>query len=113
MKHLYVLLARGTARFGLRAGLLLGLCLCAFSFVRSPAPFDLGLSVAAAEGGGGNWEHVEEDDGINLWKLEVPGKDLPGFRGQAFIKGSLDAGWVSYFPPYERVHRTNLERVSS
>jgi hypothetical protein len=51
--------------------------------------FVLGASAAFADGSGG-WEHVEEEDGINLWKLEVPGKDLPGFRGQAFIKGSLE-----------------------
>jgi cyclase len=31
---------------------------------------------------------------------------------RAFINGPLDAGWVSYFPPYERVHRSNLERVA-
>jgi hypothetical protein len=51
--------------------------------------FVLGVSAAFADGGG-NWEHIDEEDGINVWKLEVPGKDLPGFRGQAFIKGSLE-----------------------
>jgi glyoxylase-like metal-dependent hydrolase (beta-lactamase superfamily II) len=27
------------------------------------------------------------------------------------IAGSLDAGWVRYFPPYEEVHRENLETM--
>src|SRR5262245_58712534 len=49
----------------------------------------LGVSAAFADGGG-NWEHIDEEDGINVWKLEVPGKDLPGFRGQAFITGKLE-----------------------
>jgi cyclase len=32
---------------------------------------------------------------------------------KAFIAGPLEAGWVNYFPPYERVHTSNLEAVSS
>jgi cyclase len=32
---------------------------------------------------------------------------------RAFIAGPLEAGWLSYFEPYERVHRSNLEQVSA
>ena len=28
-----------------------------------------------------------------------------------FIAGPLQAGWVRYFAPYERVHRANVESV--
>ncbi len=31
---------------------------------------------------------------------------------RAFIAGPLAAGWVSYFPPYQRVHESNLAAVS-
>jgi cyclase len=31
---------------------------------------------------------------------------------KAFIAGPLEAGWVIYFPPYERVHTSNLEAVN-
>jgi glyoxylase-like metal-dependent hydrolase (beta-lactamase superfamily II) len=30
---------------------------------------------------------------------------------RGFIREPLAAGWVTYFPPYERVHQSNLERV--
>jgi len=33
----------------------------------------------------GGWKHVDEDDGITLWKHEVPGQSVPGFRGQVVI----------------------------
>ncbi|MDB4972296.1 MAG: Collagenase [Myxococcaceae bacterium] len=36
------------------------------------------------------WEYVEDDDHVRLWKLEVPGQDLPGFRGQTIIDASID-----------------------
>jgi hypothetical protein len=36
------------------------------------------------------WEYVEDDDNVRLWKLEVPGQDLPGFRGQTVIDASID-----------------------
>ncbi len=35
------------------------------------------------------WEYLEEDDGIDIWKAEVPGKDLPGFRGQVIINANM------------------------
>ncbi|MDB4989324.1 MAG: Collagenase [Myxococcaceae bacterium] len=36
------------------------------------------------------WEWVEDDDNVRVWKLEVPGQDLPGFRGQTVIDASID-----------------------
>jgi hypothetical protein len=36
------------------------------------------------------WEYIEDDDQVRLWKLEVPGQDLPGFRGQTVIDASID-----------------------
>jgi cyclase len=32
---------------------------------------------------------------------------------RAFIAGPLEAGWLTYFEPYERVHASNLEAVST
>ncbi len=31
---------------------------------------------------------------------------------RAFVAGPLEAGWIAYFEPYERVHASNLETVS-
>ena len=36
------------------------------------------------------WEFVDNDDGIHVWKHEVPGHDVPDFRGQTFINASID-----------------------
>lgn len=35
------------------------------------------------------WERVDEERGIQLWKHEVPGLDLPGFRGEVVIDAPL------------------------
>jgi hypothetical protein len=43
--------------------------------------------VVASEG----WEQVDDDDGIKVWKHEIPGSDLPGFRGQAVMAVEPDA----------------------
>ena len=32
---------------------------------------------------------------------------------QAFVADQLAAGWIEYFEPYERVHRSNLEAVAA
>jgi len=37
-----------------------------------------------------DWEKVSDQDGIVVWRLNIPGKDLPGFRGEAIIHGSVD-----------------------
>ncbi|MET0344019.1 MAG: START domain-containing protein [Polyangiales bacterium] len=31
------------------------------------------------------WEQIDDDEGIKVWKHEVPGNDLPGFRGQVVV----------------------------
>lgn len=35
------------------------------------------------------WEFLDKDDGIDVWKRDIPGSDMPGFRGQTFIKASI------------------------
>ena len=37
----------------------------------------------------GKWSKVDEDDGIKVWRLDVPGQDLPGFRGETVIPRSI------------------------
>jgi START domain len=39
---------------------------------------------------GPNWQPVKDEDGIKVWSLEIPGRDLPGFRGITTIDASLD-----------------------
>lgn len=35
------------------------------------------------------WVHIGDEDGISLWKQEVPGFPLPGFRGEVTIAASI------------------------
>lgn len=37
-----------------------------------------------------NWEQIDVDDGIRIWKAEIPGRDLPGFRGEVTIDADID-----------------------
>lgn len=37
------------------------------------------------------WEQIDDDDGIRVWQHEVPGLDLPGFRGETTVSGSPEA----------------------
>jgi hypothetical protein len=50
----------------------------------------LAMTGSALAGEKGSWTFVTEEDAIRVWKLEIPGQDLPGFRGQTVIKGSID-----------------------
>jgi hypothetical protein len=36
-----------------------------------------------------NWEQIDVDDGIRVWKNEVPGQELPGFRGEVTIDAPI------------------------
>ena len=33
----------------------------------------------------GKWEQIDDDEGIKVWQNEVPGSDLPGFRGEVVV----------------------------
>jgi hypothetical protein len=59
----------------------LGLALCVWT---------LTLVGPVAAAGHGAWEHIDDADGIHVWKLEIPGQDMPGFRGQTFIRGRIE-----------------------
>jgi cyclase len=37
---------------------------------------------------------------------------LGGHDLRTFVADALEAGWIGYFAPYERVHRSNLEEVA-
>jgi hypothetical protein len=47
-------------------------------------------SPAFVSASGPNWQPVEDEDGIKVWSLEIPGRDLPGFRGITQINASID-----------------------
>ena len=55
-------------------------------------PFILLLALAvvpafadSGERSAGGWEQIDNDDGIRVWRREVPGSDLPAFRGEVMI----------------------------
>jgi hypothetical protein len=50
----------------------------------------VGLIALPAAAGEGAWQWLGEKRGVRLWKLQVPGQPLPGFRGQTVIEGSID-----------------------
>jgi hypothetical protein len=66
------------------------------SFLKLALPLLLVLALPltdaslALAGEKGTWTFVTEEDAIRVWKLDIPGQDLPGFRGQTVIKGSID-----------------------
>ncbi len=37
-----------------------------------------------------HWELVTDKDGIKVWVLEIPGQDLPGFRGVTSMNASIE-----------------------
>lgn len=49
-----------------------------------------GLVAPTVAAGEGAWQWLGEKRGIRLWKLQVPGQSLPGFRGQTVVAGSID-----------------------
>jgi hypothetical protein len=46
--------------------------------------------VSAAPAGAADWQLVEDDKGIKVWSLAIPGQDLPGFRGITTVQASVD-----------------------
>lgn len=58
------------------------LCLCAFYACIGPHS-----STAAATP---HWNLVEDDEGIKVWSLAIPGQDLPGFRGITTVDAPLE-----------------------
>jgi hypothetical protein len=53
------------------------------------ATASLAAAPVGAAGEPEKWDFVDKDDGIYVWKHEVPGHDVPDFRGQTFINASL------------------------
>lgn len=48
------------------------------------------LTMPAHGQGGPSWELVDDAGGIRVWSLDIPGRDLPGFRGITSIDAGLD-----------------------
>jgi hypothetical protein len=46
--------------------------------------------VAGAFANTKHWELVGDSDGIKVWTLEIPGQDLPGFRGVTKIEAGIE-----------------------
>jgi hypothetical protein len=38
-----------------------------------------------------DWTQVDDSDGIRVWKREIPGQQLPGFRGEVIMATSVEA----------------------
>jgi len=57
----------------------------------------LGLSLALAvpsqaeSNAKDDWEQIDDDDGIKVYKHDIPGQELPGFRGEVVIAASIDS----------------------
>jgi hypothetical protein len=48
------------------------------------------LGTASASSSQNKWEYIEDDEGVRTWRLDIPGQDLPGFRGQTIIDADID-----------------------
>lgn len=49
--------------------------------------FPWALAEAAA---GSRWQLIEDSEDIRVWSLEIPGRDLPGFRGITKINAGIE-----------------------
>jgi len=47
--------------------------------------------LAQADTPSGTWRQFDQDDGIILWRLDVPGVEMPGFRGQTTIAAPAES----------------------
>lgn len=56
------------------------------------------------------WEHIDEDEGIDLWKQDVPGQLVPSFRGQVVIAAEIGA--VSHAIEDYRAHPQWMHRCA-
>ncbi len=69
----------------------IALLVLAFGLV-SAAPFspsNRALADAPVSENGIKWQYLENDDGIDVWTQQIPGRELPGFRGQVIIEASM------------------------
>jgi hypothetical protein len=41
-------------------------------------------------GAGPRWQLVEDAEGIKVWSLDIPERDLPGFRGITMVNATID-----------------------
>ena len=53
-------------------------------------PVAVGVRTVRAEDPAANWQLIEDDEGIKVWSLAIPGQDLPGFRGITKINATVD-----------------------
>lgn len=37
------------------------------------------------------WKPIGDSDGVQVWRMDVPGQSMPGFRGEALIRGPAEA----------------------
>lgn len=65
-----------------------------------------------AKGGYGKSLIRAQQQYIRILRRAVAEPDLATQTLRHLISGPLEAGWVNYFEPYERVHEQNLERIS-
>lgn len=77
----------------------------------------------ASEPPPGTWKQVDDDEGIKVWRLEVPGRDLPGFRGETVVPAPAErivevlkqverhTQWMHRCTASEVIQRFSEERV--
>lgn len=64
----------------------------AFSLVLlAVSAFSLAVVPLSAQSSGGTWKQIDDDDGIKVWELVIPGRELPGFRGETVIPAPAEA----------------------
>lgn len=74
-------------------------CLAVMSFV----------TLAYAETSG-TWRQIDDDDGIKIWKLEIPGVEVPGFRGETVMNTSAES--VADYLKHVELHTQWMYRCS-
>jgi hypothetical protein len=54
------------------------------------ALFAVLLTLTASARADGIWKPIDDDEGIKVWRLEIPGVEMPGFRGETVIAAAAE-----------------------
>lgn len=68
------------------------------------------LATLAYAEASGTWRQIDDDDGIKIWKLEIPGVEVPGFRGETIMNASAES--VAAYLKHVELHTEWMYRCS-
>lgn len=71
----------------------------------------LQVAPAKSEAASGDWEYVNGDDGVKVWRKEVPGSSLMSFKGKTTVK--VPIGKIIQVFAYDRFQKEWVDRYAA